>query len=162
MQEITNNTGNPPSSLPIYEQLFSFIDDVLYDFQPLSTTNTGNVVTSEDDLTQDLVAYFEDKQEFPKHTIAYSFKFENQSKQGKSKTDIGVRLGRKYLANNRGGYFVGLKPNVYPLPKKRTETNENTYLLVRKRKMEKENSTGMVEFNGLKKVSMLLIYHIHL
>jgi hypothetical protein len=142
MQEILNNTGNPPSSLPIYEHLFSFIDDVLCNFQPLNTTNTGDVVTSEDDITQDLVGYLEDKQEFSNHIIAYSFKFENQSKQGKNRTDIGVRLGRRYSDNR--SLFCWIEAKRLPTPKEKNR-DEREYVIV---SQEKTNGKKIFKGNG--------------
>ncbi|MDR0573009.1 MAG: hypothetical protein LBG96_03085 [Tannerella sp.] len=142
MQEILNNTGNPPSSLPIYEHLYSFIDDVLCNFKPLSTTSTGNVVSSEDDITQDLVAYFEDQQEFSNHSD-YSFKFENQSKQGGNKTDIGVRLGRRYSSTNRS-LFCWIEAKRLPTPPEK-DRDEREYVFVSRKK---ENEKRIFKGNG--------------
>jgi hypothetical protein len=75
MQIILNNTGIPPSSLPIYENLFSFIDCYLPDFVPLSKTSKGNCVTGEDDITEDLVNFFEDKIEVLDLNENKTFKF---------------------------------------------------------------------------------------
>jgi hypothetical protein len=131
MQEILTNTGNPPPSRPIYKHLFNFINDVVYGFKPLSKTDKGDNITSEDDITQDLVDYLEDKQEFSHQKANYSFKFANQIKQGSNKIDIGIRLGRNYSTANRP-FFCYIEAKRLPTPNAGKERDEREYVIVNK------------------------------
>jgi hypothetical protein len=128
MRGILNSTGTPPSLYSVYKYLLNFIDDVLCDFRPLSITEKGNIVDSEDDITQDLVRYLNDRQEFPKQKVNYPFYFENQSKQGNKKVDIGVRCGRRYTATNNI-LMCWIEAKRLPTPKGRNR-DEREYVFV--------------------------------
>jgi hypothetical protein len=95
MEQPVSAIGIPPSSKPIYEALFKFIDDSLQSFTPLSVDSSGRVVTAEDEITEDLAVFLDNKQEL--NSGIFKFRFVNQSKN----SDIGVKLGRGYDSDNR-------------------------------------------------------------
>ena len=140
MQNLYNIDGNPPLSYPIYERLFSFIDNALPDFYVLNTNNDGNLVTAEDKITEDLTDFLENKQEELKQDRNTSFRFTNQSQQ---KTDIGVKLGRGYSANNRKP-FCWIEAKRLPTPNDKNDRDRREYVFVSQEK--KEN--GKKKFNG--------------
>ncbi|WP_080905199.1 hypothetical protein [Parabacteroides sp. Marseille-P3160] len=154
MQIISNNTGIPPSSLPIYENLFGFIECSLPDFTPLSKTNKGKQVDEEDDITEDLVSFFEDKIETLNLDENKTFKFTNQSKQGRNKTDIGVRLGRKYLASNRP-LCCWIEAKRLPTPDSGRTRDEREYVFVDKTKNKFKGNGGIQRFKEGKHASTL-------
>jgi hypothetical protein len=129
MQIIHNIGGNPPSSTPIYERLFGFIDENLLDFKPLSKKDDGSTANSEDDITEDLVDYLDSKQESLLLDKSMAFKFTNQSKQGNKKTDIGVRLGRNYIEDNRP-LFCWIEAKRLPTPNGGVNRDEREYVIV--------------------------------
>lgn len=141
MQISQNAIGTPPSPFPIYEKLFNFIDSCLCDFRPLSRTKNGLLLTAEDDITEDLVDFFETKQESMAN-INVSFRFTNQSKQGGYKTDIGVKLGRKYIASNRIP-FCWIEAKRLPTPKSGNSRDEREYVIV-----SQEKNNGKKRFTG--------------
>jgi hypothetical protein len=144
MELPSNNAGTPPSPLPIYENLFCFIDSCLSGFTPLSKTKDSNIVYEEDDITEDLVDFLEDKQESLNLDANHTFKFTNQSKQGRSRTDIGVRLGRKYVSNNRP-LFCWIEAKRLPTPDVGIKRDEREYVIV---SQEKENGKRKFKGNG--------------
>lgn len=154
MQIILNNAGIPPSSLPIYENLFSFIDCSLPDFLPLSKTSKGDCVMAEDDITEDLVNFFEDKIEVLNLNENKTFKFTNQSKQGRNRTDIGVRLGRKYLASNRP-LFCWIEAKRLPPPDAGKTRDEREYVIVDKANNKFKGNGGIQRFKEGKHASDL-------
>jgi hypothetical protein len=128
MQIISNTTGNPPSSLFIYEYLFKFIDDVLFEFQlPLQYKDSG-----ENKITQNIEISLNEKA----HTNNTIFAFQNQHEEGKSTTDIGV-----YLRSNRY-FFCWIEAKRLPTPKEK-DRDEREYVIV---SQEKEN--GKKKFKG--------------
>lgn len=141
MQISQNAIGIPPSSFPIYEKLFNFIDSCFCDFRPLSRTKKGLLLTAEDDITEDLVDFFETKQESILDANI-SFRFTNQSKQGAYKTDIGVKLGRKYIASNRTP-FCWIEAKRLPTPKSGNSRDEREYVIV-----SQEKNNGRKRFTG--------------
>ncbi|MDR2083876.1 MAG: hypothetical protein LBP67_02640 [Bacteroidales bacterium] len=154
MQIISNNTGIPPSSLPIYENLFGFIECSLPDFTPLSKTNKGKQIDQEDDITEDLVSFFEDKIESLNLDENKTFKFTNQSKQGRNRTDIGVRLGRKYLASNRP-LFCWIESKRLPTPNAGKTRDEREYVIVDKTNKKFKGNGGIQRFKEGKHASNL-------
>lgn len=141
MQIFQNAIGTPPSPFPIYEKLFNFIDNCLYDFKPLSRTKKGLLLMAEDDITEDLVDFFETKQETMSYTDD-SFIFTNQSKQGQYKVDIGVKLGRKYSASNRKP-FCWIEAKRLPTPESGKSRDEREYVVV-----SQEKNNGKKRFTG--------------
>jgi hypothetical protein len=130
MQNLYSINGNPPPSYPIYERLFIFIDSALLDFRVLSTSHDGCLVTSEDAISEDLADFLDDKQESLKQDRNISFRFTNQSRK---KTDIGVKLGRGYTAQNRNP-FCWIEAKRLPTPNRGKNRDEREYVIV-----EKEN-----------------------
>ena len=141
MREILHSTGKPPPLYPIFEHLTNFIDDVLCDFKPQSTNKKGDVVNSEDGITQDLVRYLNDKQEFSKQKIEYPFNFENQTKQDSKRVDIGVRFGRRYTAINNA-LICWIEAKRLPTPNKNKDRDDREYVIVDKKKF---NGNGGVQ-----------------
>jgi hypothetical protein len=140
MQIISNTAGNPPPSIIIYERLFSFIDNVLPDFKVFSKKNNGDTVDSEDAITEDLSDYLDLEQENLKQDINVSFKFTNQSQR---KTDIGVKWGRVYNANNRNP-FCWIEAKRLPTPKEKNR-DAREYVIVNQ---EKVNGAKKFKGNG--------------
>ncbi|MGI0530678.1 hypothetical protein [Treponema socranskii] len=141
MQISQNTIGTPPSPFPIYEKLFNFIDSCLYDFRPLSKTKKELLIMAEDDITEDLVDFFETKQDVIS-ALDYSFRFTNQSKKGPYKMDIGVKLGRKYIASNRAP-FCWIEAKRLPTPKSGNSRDEREYVIV-----SQEKNNGKKRFKG--------------
>jgi hypothetical protein len=141
MRIIQDITGNPPSSNPIFDRLLNFMDDNLYGFTIFSKKDNGCAVTSEDDITEDLVEYLDDKQEISATDRSLAFKFTNQSKQNSKRTDIGVRLGRNYVEENRP-LFCWIEAKRLPTPKEK-DRDEREYVVV-----SQEKKTKKIKGNG--------------
>ena len=86
-------SGNLPGIGLIYKALFDFMDKALEKFRPFTKKDNGEIVTAEDDITEDLADFLDSEQE------SYNgfFKFTNQSRHA----DIGVKYGRTYKQSNR-------------------------------------------------------------
>ncbi|MDR0909362.1 MAG: hypothetical protein LBM77_06300 [Spirochaetaceae bacterium] len=132
MNIVPSSLGQAPSPEPIYNRLFQFLDNVLSLFEIKSTNANGTVVSQEDLITQDLVDYLEEKQEFETVDTNIAFKFENQTKEGIGITDIGVRLGRDYSNVNRK-LFCCIEAKRLPTPH-RADRDEREYVFVDKTK----------------------------
>ena len=61
------------------------------------------------------------------------FRFKNQRKQGGYKTDIGVKLGRNYIASNRIP-FCWIEAKRLPTPKSGNSRDEREYVIVSQEK----------------------------
>jgi hypothetical protein len=143
MQVETIGSGNSPSPNPIYDRLFNFMEDSLPDFKILSKKDNGETVDSEDDISEDLVEYLDSRQEIAAtdNNRSTAFKFANQSKQGSKKTDIGVRLGRNYVKENRS-LVCWIEAKRLPTPKE-IDRDEREYVIV-----SRERINGKRKFNG--------------
>ena len=154
MKNKQSQTGNPPSSFPIYERLLYFIDSVLPNFKVLSTDQKGNFVISEDLITEDLADFFNSEQELLLRDNAFSF-----INQSQKKTDIGVRLGRRYLANNRK-LICWIEAKRLPTPNKNNDRDAREYVFVSQDKNEKgkkifKGNGGIQRFKECKHASDL-------
>jgi hypothetical protein len=130
MQITPNTTGNPPSSLFIYDYLFRFIDDVLFEFQlPLEYKDGG-----ENKITQNIEISLNEKA----HTANTIFAFQNQHEEGNSTTDIGVYLRSNYY------FFCWIEAKRLPTPKEK-DRDEREYVIVNQ---EKENGKKKFKGNG--------------
>ena len=128
MNNIIEINGTPPPADAIYQRLFNFIENVLLDFMVLSRDKDGNLVTSEDAITEDLADYLDNKQESLQNDPNIAFKFTNQSQQ---KTDIGVKFGRGYYTYNRNP-FCWIEAKRLPTPKGGKNRDEREYVFVDK------------------------------
>jgi hypothetical protein len=140
MQVDSNIAGCPPSSEIIYTRLFNFIDSVLPGFNVLNKTKDGDLVVAEDDITEDLGDYLDSKQESLRLESAIAFRFTNLSLR---KTDIGVKFGRNYSANNRKP-FCWIEAKRLPTPQGKNR-DEREYVIV---SQEKIDSTKKFDGNG--------------
>jgi len=134
--------GNPPLPYPIYERLFNFMDNVLPNFRVHRKDKYGNLVTSEDAITEDLSDFLDSEQESLKQDPNYSFKFTNQSQK---KTDIGVKWGRGYTAYtyNREP-FCWVEAKRLPTPDVEGKSrDEREYVIV-----SQEKINGKKKFKG--------------
>lgn len=138
MKSKDNIIGNPPPSYKIYEQLFNFIDNVLPVFKVKSKNKDGSLVTSEDEITEDLADFLDIEQEALNQDQNISFKFTNQSKK---KADIGVKWGRVYAAYNRDP-FCWIEAKRLPTPKDK-DRDEREYVIV-----SQEKVNGKKKFKG--------------
>jgi len=127
MEQPVSAIGTPPPSKPIYEALFKFIDDSLPRFTPLSVDCLGKTVISEDEITEDLSVFLDYKQELNSGI----FKFVNQSK----KSDIGVKLGRGYEADNRAN-ICWIEAKRLPTPTQ-NDRDEREYVVIGNQKRGK-------------------------
>jgi len=76
-----------------------------------------------------------DKQEFPKQKIEFPFNFENQTKQGNKRIDIGVRFGRRYTAIN-SALICWIEAKRLPTLNKNKDRDEREYVIVDKKKFK--------------------------
>lgn len=145
MQPIANTIGTPPSSLPIYENLCKFIGQCIHRFAPLSRTNKGNPVTGEDDITEDLADFLESEMEAIVLNEDGVYKFVNQSKIGIYRTDIGVKLGRRYIASNRDP-FCFIEAKRLPVPDAGNTRDEREYVIVDRANRQFRGNGGIQRF----------------
>jgi len=126
MDKPKTSQGNPLDKEKIYEILFVFMDNVLFQYKPL-TNERG-----EDKITQDLTLFL-NKEVQVNNT---SFAFVNQYKERNSTADIGVCL----ISNHECFCWVETKRLPTPNGKDR---DEREYVIV---SQEKEN--GKKKFSG--------------
>jgi hypothetical protein len=134
MQVVSNISGNPPTSTPIYENLFDFIDDVLCDFKLSSKDANGNLDTAENMITQDIEISLNEEAHI-KDTI---FAFQNQHQEKQATTDIGVYLRRGH------DFFCWIEAKRLPTPKENNR-DEREYVIV---SQIKENGKKVFRGNG--------------
>ena len=127
MQKPITSQGNPLENKDIYETLFAFMDDALYHYKP-SITAKG-----EDDITQDLEISLRER------TRNTCFDFQNQHKEGNTKTDIGV-----FIKSNRY-FFCWIEAKVLPTPNGGKNRDEREYVFVDKNIKNKNNKR---QFDG--------------
>jgi len=118
--------GNPPNKANIYETLFVFMDNVLFNFKP-SISNIG-----ENKITQDLEISLNEES----RVNDTSFAFQNQHEEGNVVTDIGV-----YLRNSRY-FFCWIEAKRLPTPKEK-DRDEREYVIVCQEKID-----GKKKFKG--------------
>jgi len=126
MERPITSQGNPLDKTKIYETLFVFMDDVLFDYKS-STSGIG-----ENEITQDLEISLNEKSRVQDACFA----FQNQYQQGIYSTDIGV-----YLRTNRY-YFCWIEAKRLPTPI-REDRDEREYVIV-----SQEKINGKRKFKG--------------
>jgi hypothetical protein len=119
MEKPITSQGIPLDKTNIYETLFVFIDDVLFQFKP-TTKETG-----ENKITQDLEISLNEETRL-NNTF---FAFQNQHEDGNSTTDIGV-----YLRNNRYR-FCWIEAKKLPTPNGKNR-DEREYVIVDNKKFK--------------------------
>jgi len=135
MRVASNISGNPPTSIPIYEYLFDFIDDVLYKFKLPSKGESGDFDTAENKITQNIAISLSEKA----HIEDTIFAFLNQPQLEKqATTDIGVYLRRG------GDFFCWIEAKRLPTPKG-SNRDEREYVIV---SQTKENGKKIFRGNG--------------
>lgn len=127
MEQPLSAIGTPPSSKPVYDALFRFINDALPQFEPFSLDSKGIIVKAEDDITEDLSVFLDYEQE----KKSGQFKFVNQSK----KSDIGVKYGRGYTSYNRSN-ICWIEAKRLPTPDLNIR-DEKEYVVIDKKKKGK-------------------------
>jgi hypothetical protein len=126
MEKPNTSQGNPLDKENIYETLFVFIDNVLFQY---STSKTG-----ENDITQDMEISL--NEETRVHDTCFAF--QNQYQKGNATTDIGV-----YIRSNRY-VFCWIEAKRLPTPKVK-DRDEREYVFV---SQEKENGKKKFRGNG--------------
>ncbi|MDR0606193.1 MAG: hypothetical protein LBG80_18090 [Bacteroidales bacterium] len=128
MEKPTTTQGNPPDKGDIYETVFAFIDNVLFQFKPRSNE------TGENKITQELEIFLNEKTRVDDTFFA----FQNQHEEGNSTTDIGI-----YLRSNCN-FFCWIEAKRLPTPKEK-DRDEREYVFV---SPEKENGKKIFKGNG--------------
>lgn len=126
MEKPITSQGNPPNKVNIYETLFVFMDDVLFNFKPTIINN------GENKITQDLVISLNEES----HVSDTSFAFLNQYEEGNVVTDIGV-----YLKSSRN-FFCWIEAKRLPTPNGK-DRDEREYVIVSQEKID-----GKKKFKG--------------
>jgi len=142
MKDLYSIVGNPPPAYPIFERIFNFIEDYLPDFKPLRKTKDGRLSKLEDDISEDLADFLDNRQELLNQDRNSSFRFTNQSRK---KTDIGVKLGRGYHENNRVP-ICWIEAKRLPTPSGGKNRDEREYVIVSQ--VKKENGKRKYKGNG--------------
>jgi len=126
MKRPITSQGTPPDKIDIYDNLFDFVDDVLYQYKP-STSETG-----ENEITQDIEMSLNEES----RVMDTCFAFQNQHKQGIYTTDIGV-----YLRSNRN-IICWMEAKRLPTPNEKYR-DEHEYVYV-----SQEKINGKKRFKG--------------
>jgi len=130
--------GNPPNKKDIYEALFIFIDDVLFNYKTSISDN------GEDMITQDIEISLSEKSRI-NNTF---FAFQNQHKEGIYTTDIGV-----YLRNTRN-FFCWIESKRLPTPNKENR-DEREYVIVDRSNKKFKGNGGIQRYKESKHASNL-------
>jgi len=117
MERPIASQGIPPEKIKIYEALFVFMDNVLYNYKPLKKE------IGEDEITQDIEIYLNEATRVG-NTV---FAFQNQRKNGIYRTDIGV-----YLRSDID-FFCWIEAKRLPTPTKGNDRDEREYVIVDKK-----------------------------
>jgi hypothetical protein len=129
MERPNTSQGNPLDKEKIYEILFVFMDDVLFQYKPL-TNEKG-----ENKITQDLEIFLNEETR-ARDTF---FAFQNQYEEGNATTDIAV-----YIRSNRER-FCWIEAKRLPTPDTNKDRDEREYVIVNQ---EKENGKKKFRGNG--------------
>ena len=129
MERPNTSQGTPLDIEKIYETLFVFIDDVLFQYR-FSTRKSG-----ENDITQDLAFSLNEKT----YVNDMCFAFLNQYQKGIYTTDIGVCLRSNQCC------FCWIEAKRLPTPNKKNR-DEREYVIVSQEK--KEDGTKKFKGNG--------------
>ena len=127
MKSPLTSQGIPLDKEKIYQSLFDFMDDVL--FQYISSTG----IKAEDDITQELVNFLE----IAARDCDSSFLFLNQYKDGSFKADMGV-----FIINSRKPFCL-VEAKRLPTPNEK-HRDEREYVIVSSEKKE----DGTRKFDG--------------
>jgi hypothetical protein len=125
MEKPGTTQGNPLNTTDIYKTLFTFMNDVLFQFR-LSSNETG-----ENKITQDIEISLNEKTRIDDTFFA----FQNQHGEGNVSTDIGA-----YLRHNRY-FFCWIEAKRLPTPPEK-DRDEREYVFVNKRKF---NGNGSIQ-----------------
>jgi len=118
MERPNSSQGTPPEKMKIYEALFIFMDDVLFEYRPFQKE------TEEDKITEDIELFLDEKT----CGINMCFAFQNQRKLGIYTTDIGVCLRSTHEC------FCWIEAKRLPTPIKKNKRDEREYVIVNKQK----------------------------
>ena len=136
MNKPNTSQGTPLDKTLIYKSLLNFIDGVLFDFKPFSKDDKGNIVVSEDLITQDFEKVL--NTELLQSNIKY-FAFQNQHKEGRYTTDISVYRTHSYED------FCWIEAKRLPTPNAGKARDEREYVIV---STEKDNNKKKLQGNG--------------
>ena len=128
MERPNTSQGNPLDKEKIYEILFVFIDNVLFQYKPLTNERGEDKITQDIEISLNEVARSNNK----------CFAFQNQHQERNYTTDIGV-----YLTNSRY-FFCWIEAKRLPTPKEK-DRDEREYVIV---SQEKENGKKKFKGNG--------------
>ncbi|GBU26563.1 hypothetical protein R84B8_00073 [Treponema sp. R8-4-B8] len=124
MEKPIASQGEPINELEIYETLFVFIDEFLYNYKPLTKE------TEEDKITQNIEYLLNEET----HDNDNGFIFQNQYKEGIYTTDIGVYLRSMHKV------FCWIEAKRLPTPDRGKKCDdEREYVIVDKMKGFKGN-----------------------
>ena len=123
MKRPITSRGNPPDNIEIYETLFSFIDDVLFQYKP-STKEEG-----ENKITQNIEKYLSEIA----HLMDTFFAFQNQSQpiHGNVSTDIEVYLRDRFYTT-----LCWIEAKRLPTPDGGKIRDEREYVFVDKKRFD--------------------------
>ena len=138
MERPVTSQGAPPDKIDIYETLFIFIDDVLFCNKPTISNN------GEDIITQDIEISLNEET----RVADVPFAFQNQYREGKYATDIGV-----YIRNTRN-YFCWIEAKRLPTPIG-NDRDEREYVIVNKENKKFKGNGGIQRFKDSKHASKL-------
>jgi len=138
MERPIASQGDPPNNKEIYEALFIFIDDALFNYKH-STVENG-----EDKITQNLEISLNEKTRVEDTFFA----FQNQHKEGRYTTDIGV-----YIRSN-SYFFCLIEAKRLPTPI-REDRDEREYVIVDKSNRKFKGNGGIQRFKECKHASKL-------
>jgi hypothetical protein len=130
MERPITSHGEPLNKENIYETLFMFIDDVLFKYKLLVNE------IAEDKITQDIEIYLNEETRV-NNTF---FAFQNQHKEGKYTTDIGV-----YLRSNHN-FFCWIEAKRLPTPDSGKSRDEREYVIVDKSNKKFKGNGGIQRF----------------
>ena len=120
MVKPNSSQGTPPDNKQIYQGLFYFMDEVLYEYKPLKKE------TEEDKITQDVELFLNEKT----RVVDTCFCFQNQRKVGVYRTDIAVCLRSNYEC------FCWIEAKRLPTPLKNNDRDEREYVIVDKQRFK--------------------------
>ncbi|MDR0384974.1 MAG: hypothetical protein LBH60_02730 [Prevotellaceae bacterium] len=126
MERPVTAQGNPLNNTDIYETLFIFINDMLYNYKTSAKEKGENKITQ--DIEMDLREKARNNDTF--------FDFQNQHGQGNATTDIGV-----YLRHGKY-FFCWVEAKRLPVPKAKNR-DEREYVFV-----SQEKINGKKKFKG--------------